>query len=49
MKRSNPTPKRKKAAANPRKKTFSEATANLKPANETSARHNLIKKKSTFQ
>ena len=48
IKRSNTTPKRKKAAANPGMKIYSEATANLRPVNETSARRNLMIMKSTF-
>ena len=48
IKRRNTTPKRKKAAANPRMKIYSEATADPRPVNETSARRNLMVKKSTF-
>ena len=48
IKRRNPTPKRKNTLANPRKKTLSEATANPRPINVSSARRNLLGKKSTF-
>ena len=46
IKRSNKTPKRKKAAANPEMKIYFEATANPRPVNESSARRNLLVKKS---
>ena len=46
--RCNTTPKRKKAAANPGMKIYSEAISNPRPVNETSARRNLMVKKSTF-
>ena len=48
IKRRNPTPKRKNTSANPGKKTLSEATSNPSPINESSARRNLLEKKSTF-
>ena len=43
IKRSNPTPKLKNTS-----KTLSEATANPRPINVSSARRNLLEKKSTF-